>query len=407
MPILSDYDQFQGLHWETGSLRNFLAYQGITAPHTSQPYSEALLFGISGGIVMGYFTFAYQGYDPMVRILTRNTFDPLETIYERLDIQSNVRQTANPDKGVGNLLDVLEAGSPAIVFADMFSLPYNVLSPDDGMWAMLPILVYGYDQSHNIVWIADRSRKPLSVTTEELAFARWRTKKNKFRLQTHQPPDPNKLRSAVEAGIRDCIQMFTEAPPKGSKDNFGFLAYRKWANLLRITNQRNSWEKEFPTGKKLYAALTSSFSDITIFGKDGGADRKLFSQFLEEASLILDEPELKGIADKFLESSDAWDILAAALLPEDIPLLRETRELMITKHQIFLEQGNSTLDEIRQITTRLAEIKVQVSADFPLSSSETSELRETVADRIMVIHDIELDAIKELQAATGLDPSNL
>ncbi len=108
MPVLHDYDQFQGLHWETGSLRNFLAYQGITTPHTNQPYSEAMLFGISGGIAMGYFTFAYQGYDPMVRILTRNTFEPLETIYERLDIQSNVRQTANPDKGVSNLLDVLE-----------------------------------------------------------------------------------------------------------------------------------------------------------------------------------------------------------------------------------------------------------------------------------------------------------
>ncbi len=88
MLILSDYDQFQGLHWETGSLRNFLAYKGVQAPHTDQPYSEAMLLGISGGIVMGYYIFNYEGYDPMVRILTRNTFDPLETIYQRLDIKT-------------------------------------------------------------------------------------------------------------------------------------------------------------------------------------------------------------------------------------------------------------------------------------------------------------------------------
>ena len=207
MPKLSDYDQFQGLHWETGSLRNFLAYQGITAPHTDQPYSEAMLLGISGGIVMGYFTFAYQGYDPMVRILTRNTFDPLNRIYERLGIQSNVRQTASADKGIKNLLEVLEDGSPAIVFADMFSLPYNAAPHDEGMWVMLPILVYGYDENEDVVWIADRSRVPLTVTTEELASARGRTKKNKFRILTHEPPDESKLKSAVEEGIRECVQL--------------------------------------------------------------------------------------------------------------------------------------------------------------------------------------------------------
>ena len=398
MPKLSDYDQFQGLHWETGSLRNFLAYQGITAPHTDQPYSEAMLLGISGGIVMGYFTFAYQGYDPMVRILTRNTFEPLKTIYKRLDIQSNVRQTANPDKGFKNLLDILEAGTPAIVFADMFSLPYNALVPDVGMWAMFPILVYGYDQNQGIVWIADRSRMPLSVTIEELAVARGRTKKNKFRLQTHEPPNPNKLQSAVEAGIWDCIQLFTEAPPKGSKNNFGFLAYQKWVSLWTKPNQRSSWEKEFPPGLKIYAALTSAFYDITIFGKDGGAERRLFSQFLEEASLLLDKPELNGIADKFQKSAEAWDDLATGLLPENVPLFKETRELMLTKHHLFLEKGNSALDEIHQISDRLTEIKDQVSEDFPLNSSQTSDLRETIANKIMAVHDIEFDAIQVLLA---------
>ena len=84
MTILSNYDKFQGLHWETGSLRNYLAFKGVVAPHTNQPYSEAMLLGISGGIVMGYYTFDYEGRDPMVQILTRNTFDPLETIYQRL-----------------------------------------------------------------------------------------------------------------------------------------------------------------------------------------------------------------------------------------------------------------------------------------------------------------------------------
>ena len=64
MPILSEYDQFQGLHWETGSLRNFMAYKSVLAPHTSQPYSEAMLLGISGGIVMGYYILTMKAMTP-------------------------------------------------------------------------------------------------------------------------------------------------------------------------------------------------------------------------------------------------------------------------------------------------------------------------------------------------------
>jgi hypothetical protein len=61
MPKLKDYNQFNGRHWETGTVHNYFAYTGVKAPHTGQPYSEALLMGVSGGAVMGYFSFAYEG----------------------------------------------------------------------------------------------------------------------------------------------------------------------------------------------------------------------------------------------------------------------------------------------------------------------------------------------------------
>ena len=85
--------QFTGRHWETGSIHNALAMQGIKAPHTGKPYSEALLLGISGGIAFGYFTFEYRGYLPHVAMLTRNTFNPFSTILERLGIAQDIQQT--------------------------------------------------------------------------------------------------------------------------------------------------------------------------------------------------------------------------------------------------------------------------------------------------------------------------
>lgn len=49
MVILKNYQEFAGRHWETGTIRNALAYQGVKAPHTGKSVSEALLMGITGG----------------------------------------------------------------------------------------------------------------------------------------------------------------------------------------------------------------------------------------------------------------------------------------------------------------------------------------------------------------------
>ena len=125
MSVLQNYRQFDGIHWETGTVRNYYDYCAVKAPHTGQPYSEALLMGISGGVVMGYFVFAYKGYDPHARILTRNTFDPMETMLQRLGAVQEIRQTASADKAVANLVDVLTDGTPAITWVDVFRLPYD------------------------------------------------------------------------------------------------------------------------------------------------------------------------------------------------------------------------------------------------------------------------------------------
>ena len=271
MAKLDNYDQFDGLHWETGSVRNHLAHRGAKTPHTGEPYTEALLLGVSGGAAMGYFSFAYKGYDPEARILTRNTFDPMDTMLARLGVIQTVRQTSSPAKAVANLLDSLEEGLPPIVWADLWSMPYNALPGDQGMWAMFPLVVYGYQEQEDTVWIADRARVPLTVTTAELAAARSRVKKQKNRILTLEPPNPDKLPDAVREGIWNCIRLYTEKPPKGSRNNFGFAAYDRWGDLLVKPKMRMSWAQEFPPGARMYAGLKSAYNDIALFGKDGNA----------------------------------------------------------------------------------------------------------------------------------------
>lgn len=398
MPVLTDYRQFAGRHPETGSIHNYFAYRGVKAPHNGKPYSEALLLGISGGIVMGYFTFAYEGYDPHVALLTRNTFDPLETLLSRLGVEREFRKTNKPQKGVANLIDTLNDGVPAIVWADLWSLPYNALPYDKGMWGSIPIVVYGYEDNTDEVFMADRSSVPLSVTKDELAAARGRIKKEKFRILHLDVPNPDGLPAAVSSGIWDCLKLFTEKPPRGSAKNFGLAAFQNWMGLLRSPKGRQSWVKEFPVGPKMYAGLTSVVNHFGATGIGQDANRTQYADFLKEAALILDRADLKQVVKSFRKSAQAWREVAEVVLPEDIAPLGETRKLMAQRWRLFVEQGHAALPEIVKIRERLAEIRRAMDQGFPLNEKEAQEHRERIADRLQVVHDIESDAVDQLRS---------
>jgi hypothetical protein len=398
MPVLKDYKQFNGRHWETGSICNYLEYNGVTAPHTGRPFSEALLMGISGGAVMGYFSFAYEGYDPMCNILTRNTFDPLDRLLARMGIIQHVLQTTNAEKGVQNLIELLEEGQPGIVWADMYSLPYNHMPEDKGMWAMFPVLVYGYEPETDRVSIADRANVPVFAQVEAFEAARRRVKKTKHRLVALEPPVPAKIPAAVLQGIMDCIQLYTEKPSKGSKNNFGLQAYRWWIELLTRPKARLSWEREFPPGRKMVAGLTSAFDHINIFGKLGYAERDVYAAFLVEAADILVKPGLVQAAERFRESVAAWERLSQALLPDDTPPLGTIRQLMLERRDVFYEQGSAGLERIQAIDAELDELRRRMENEFPLDSAGAVTFRERLAEHVQAIHDIEAQAVSAMQA---------
>jgi hypothetical protein len=371
----------------------------LTAPHTGQPYSEALLLGISGGIVMGYFSFAYQGYDPHVALLTRNTFEPLETLLERMGVDQEVHQTAQPEKGLANLLDTLESGLPAITWVDIFSLPYFALPNDDDMYLMYPVIVYGHDEPPGTAWIADRSKVPLAVTTAELAQARARVKKDKFRVLTLGDPDPRKLPAAVHKGIQDTIKLFTDQPPRGSRENFGFAAYQRWANLLVKPKLKGSWASVFPPGRPMLAGLTSAFHWIIQNGEGLSAERDTYAAFLEEAALILERPALHEIAERFRESAQSWQDLGCALLPDDVAPLGEIRHLMLERHSLFLNRGSQARAEIDAINQKIHRLKDELSVNFPFDENGLNAFLSGLREQVLNVHDIELAAVIALQQA--------
>jgi Butirosin biosynthesis protein H, N-terminal len=401
--IRLDNGPLEGRHYETGTLHNAWALRGARAPHTGQPYSEALLLGVSGGITFGYFTFAYTGELPHLALLTRNTFDPFDTILERLAPAREVRQTADAATAERQLNAALEAGEAPVVWADVYSLPYYGLEPSSprSVWMMRPMVVVGRSEGGYL--LADGARQPWWVSAADLAKARGRVKRDRFRLMTLEPPKPEKLPAAVAAGLAQCSQLFTEAPPKGAQDNFGFAAYDKWAAMLVDTKHRQSWPRLFPRGPALFQALGGSLRHPGLLGwvmtwtTAEDADRRLFADFLDEAALILNQPGLREAGGRLVAAADAWHTLALAALPEGVPLLAEARQLHLRRHALFVEAGQSAAEERAAVRERLEQIRKMMEMEFPMSEGEVTALRAKLSEIVLAISQIEREAVQRMK----------
>ncbi|MCA9902934.1 MAG: DUF4872 domain-containing protein [Anaerolineae bacterium] len=398
MPQLDNYRQFDGLAWATGYLRNALAYQGVTAPHTGEPYSEALLMGISGGIAAGYFAFEYEGYDPHLHFLTRYPFneEPVAA-FERLAIPTEPRTTRDAQKAVANVIDALVAGKPVVVWLDVLSLLED--KPQDAWWMINPVLVYGYDMQAGSVHIADRARVPIVVDAERFAAARARLSKTRHRTLTLGAPDPDRLPNAVETGIRACIDIFTGKPPVGAASSWGFAAYDKWIDLLTKSKHKQSWGKMFAPGPRMYAGLTSTYKYLEVFYTGGAGARGLYADFLEEAAAILGKPALRAVAGQFRACAERWTAFTRDVLPDAIPPLKEARDLLTREYTLYLERGIATDGEQAQIIGRLAALRQAMDSDFPLDEAGATAMRERLAEHVAGIRTAEQAAFTDLKAA--------
>lgn len=235
--------------------------------------------------------------------------------------------------------------------------------------------------------------------------ARGRVKEDKYRIMTIDAPQTTKLAAAVHMGICQAIKLFTEEPPRGARDNFGFAAYQKLAELLVNTRNKQSWERFFGPGVRMYHALAGSpvqpgaYHWVMTWGSADGAERGLYADFLLEAAQILKKPTLKESAEKLRQSYTLWLAFADALLPDDVPLLGESKKLIQKKHDLFINEGESTLPEIKKINSRLNELLLQSETGFPLSNTQAADLRVNIRDILLKISTVEQQAINLLQSA--------
>jgi len=395
--LIPGFDQFGGKQSEASALRNVLAHSGVVSPHTGQPFTEELLFGIGGGIGLGYFVYQSGDFTSLFLAtrITSGAPDFLQAICQRIGANPTIQHTSSAAAAEKNLKHALAQGRPPILWVNPMALPYP------GTTAGYHTLVaYGFDESNDKVFVADRSEKALTLSRAELAAARQSGDVRKFRALLIEPQaKPPDLRKAVMQGLHDfCEQMQEGFGPPNFKSNFGLSALQKWADLLTNAKDKRGWPKFFPAGPRLFDALASAFDQIENRGGGGSAFRPYYADFLVEAGAILENPEFNLVADQFRDSGQLWHELGEALLPSSVSVFKETKKLSTKKRTLFEKKGMGASGEIGTINTRLAEIRSQVAEDFPLGASEVQTLLADLRNRVLAIHAAEEQAVGALQA---------
>lgn len=229
------------------------------------------------------------------------------------------------------------------------------------------------------------------IALSDLARARARIKKQRHRLLAlPQAGDVPDLATLVRSGLQRCHQELINPSLPGARNNARLDALRIWAERMDGTKDKERWELVFRPGPNLWSGLCAIYDFIEHYGSGGGLCRPLFADFLAEAAAALHKPALVALAERYAQLGKEWSALADAALPDDVPALREAKDLHIRKAE--LAHAGGAAEEIRAIWGRLNELEQQNREPFPLSEADYVALRAHLRDRIRALYEGEVAA---------------
>ena len=387
----------------TTALRVLLTAAGVRAPHTKAPFSEPMLFGIAGGIGVGVYSFLYEAMNFAtffvagrndwandVRYLTRAT--------ERVGAEATVAEGVKPS--AQTIATTLENGLPCIVWLDPTALAYKAMPQTYAGMASHLVVLHAIDSASSTARVSDLTDEPIEIPLDELTRARARIRKEKNRvlaLRARGGKAPT-LATLVRDGLTACHDGLLGGNAIGnSTTNFSLEAFRVWGNRLHGSRDKESWDRVFTPGGRLWRGLTSINEYIEHYGTGGGLSRPLFAAFLMEAGEALGRKPLTTLAERYAELGRRWSELADAALPNDVPAMREAKELRARLSE--LSNRPAGVDEVRRTRQRLEDLAKSAQEKFPLSDIASQDLRADLQRRVLALHAAEV-AAHEAMAAT-------
>jgi hypothetical protein len=383
---------YGGKHPNTAALRNVLAAQGVNAPHTNQPYSEAMLFGIGGGLGAGYILWEFKAHESAIIVLgfcNRWNYPTahLSNLCERIGAKVTIQETGARRAADANLQQALDSGRPVIVWVDKAHLPHQQLPEALKGYAWHVVGAHGADNGN--ILVDDLADNLFAVSRDVFAAGRGRIGSDKNRLMRVENPAAINLEAAIAQGIRDQLEHLGR-----DSESFSLPVYKKWAKLMTDSKNKKGWPVVFKSRKGLYSTHRTVYEGIALDGMDGCGLRGLYADFLEEASSVTGNTALLDVAGRYREAAAKWVELAEAALPDNVPAFKETKALLVKRYGYM---KRNKLDEMRDVVNKLDQLQADLNADFPMSDSAVGDLFAKLQSILSAIYDSETRALEALR----------
>lgn len=386
----------QGRHPDTAALTRLLAALGVTDPSSGRPLSEAMAFGVAGGIGFAYFVFEYDDLATLYLGGRINSYvqklDATEAALARLGVPATVRRTTGPATAERHLRAALDQGRPVIATVDMARLRYRAVP--DWLCGMTPqdVLVELRD-GQPLLW--DLAPAPIPVTWAELAEARAGVRSAKHRLVVAEAPDgPVDLAGAAAAGIADTWPGMLEPPMR----NFGVPGLAKWAELLTAARDPKGWPALLDAPGRQFQLLTWLYDWVETAGTGGGFFRAMYAEFLEEAAGPLGWPVLAELAGDYRELAAAWTALAeTATAAGGDGALARGRALLDRRRRLVEERGAEAAAELAAVQAELTGLARDAADPQPLDAATLSDLLAELRDQVLDLAQVEEGAAATLR----------
>lgn len=352
--IVSNYTRFGGRHTDSAVLCNVFRAAGVTDPHSRQPYSEAMIAGLGGGIGFSYFV--YEQRQKPARLSLSSRFHSqkqnfVDGVIRRSGVSANIRYTSSPRRAHDELLAVLESGSAVACTVDPPLLPHRGMPASSRGSSSQLISVVGIEGEN--VLIDDVCQQPIPITTDQLAAARLSSRRARHRMMTITPARyPINPAKSVQASIQSTCQLFLDPPVS----NFGFAGLEKWSRLLVNPDNRRGWPRLFSPPRALFSALNHTYTSLRFERAAPGAMRPMFADFLEESADILSNPQLLQVASQYRRSGELWGQLTDLALPIEDPTLWRCRQISEKRQSLLQNYGASATAEMRRLWGELEEL---------------------------------------------------
>ena len=281
------FTHHQSAHCENGVASNLLKNSGLNI-------SEPMVFGIGSGLFFVYLPFIKVNYAPAIsyRTLPGQIFNK---VANRLNLKIKRQKFSSVSNATKALDENLKNNIPSGLQVGVYNLTYF---PDEYRFHFNAhnLVVYGKTETDYL--ISDPVMENVTTLTHaELNKVRFAKGAFAPRGQMYYPiqiPSNVDLKSAIIKGIKNtCRDMLAPMPIIGVRGiRFVARQIRKWP-IKNGTKKANHY----------LAQMVRMQEEI---GTGGGGFRFIYAAFLEEASVILENSELKTLSQEMTAIGDLW-----------------------------------------------------------------------------------------------------